>query len=922
VKIKIMVTTTIQPPPAAAAATSSIIIEPPTMSEEQLSSQSPSQERSSKRLRLSRLENPVKGDVDEVDVVLARTSPSVSPQKLYHCPACDAKNMSGDKLKEHFLAEHKDLMTAVNKSATGANDSTENKSMGTWSETECQTFEAGCIIFGWGKWASITTLISTRDKAQIKSHAQKFMIHRNDEYKELIAYHNGDDLSDNSSTKSNVSSGNDSATSSNAGSSPSWTVEEQEQFKMGVIINGWGSWKEIAKNVPTKNIAQIRSRALNIKRHKQDEETKLKAEHAKLVSRNPQLYGSDYVSRVTGEATADNDEPAVAVKPKSQKIPKSPKSPKSSSSSQSSVRSTNNESGYAEGLWTPDEHNKFEQAVITYGWGDWVNVTAQIPTRDKNQVKSHAQKFDLHHPGGKDRLVGEHLRNKRKKAVDAKQKVEKKKKAEKVKKQIEVVEDGQMESGEGKTADVTTEVRENADVTFEESDKMEVEQHDDTTNYQEKQRVQEEESTEEDRKEDEKEEDAEASTISSEESRQQLRVSPRVVKAPRDNYIDSLQKEQWQRKKKVSRGQAPNDVGGVRQRSDGSYEVRISYARKWCKIGVFDSKALAQVAHRIASDILQPEATPSDPAAVEWNIKIARDAAVDGAKLAERDAEGGGEGGLLEPPKAIQNYLLGGHMVSAGEQTIKHRLFATSTAAKTETNLAHFTVTCSNGAYHVDVGINDSLFDLRRKIFDQFDSSQLDDGNCNFNFQVDTNMVSRKVEGSFIARDLLQLGKSVELIPRSAVLTGESSQEVVPPENGATNLYLAGEEDDDEEEDLTSFYEAAGSTMSSRLMNLANEIATVTPTGSGANHAHPPKVVDFLHFLKESPTLVCNIDYSHLTELEYIYMMEKTGLHEKQVDKWISDAKNRFMKSKKSTQPDAQTDTLKVDTLDLASKAL
>ena len=470
-------------------------------------------------------------------------------------------------------------------------------------------------------------------------------------------------------------------------------------------------------------------------------------------------------------------------------------------------------------------------------------------------------------------------------------------------------------------------------LTFEEEridvgDKMEVELLD-SANDHEKQRAQEGgKSAEEEGKETEGEE---ASTTFSDESQQQqqLRVSPRVVKAPRDNYMDSLSKEQWQRKKKVSKyrypkGQAPNDsasnVGGVRQRNDGSYEVRIWYAGKWRNIGGFDSEALAQVAHQIASGILQPESTPNDPAAVEWNIKIARDAAVDGAKLAERDAEEGGEVGLLEPAKAIQNYLLGGHMVSAGEQTIKHRLFATATATKTETNLAHFTVTCSNGPIHVDVGTNDSLFDLRRKIFDQFDSSQLDDGNCNFNFQVDRVMISRKVEGSFIARDLLQLGKSVELIPRSAVLTGESSHDV-SPEHGQTNHNEAIEEDDDEEEDLTSFYEAAGSAVSSKLNKLASEIASVTPTSSGSNQdRHPQKVADFLNLLKESPTMDGNIDYSHFTELEFVYMMEKTGLHEKQVEKWMSDAKDRFVKPMKSAQPEAQPAIPKVDSLNMLAK--
>jgi hypothetical protein len=54
-----------------------------------------------------------------------------------------------------------------------------------------------------------------------------------------------------------------------------------------------------------------------------------------------------------------------------------------------------------------------------------------------------------------------------------------------------------------------------------------------------------------------------------------------VVKAPRDNYMDSLQKDQWQRKNKVSKyrypkGQAFNNsmstnFGGIRKRNDDSH---------------------------------------------------------------------------------------------------------------------------------------------------------------------------------------------------------------------------------------------------------------------------------------------------------------------------------------------------------------
>jgi hypothetical protein len=65
-----------------------------------------------------------------------------------------------------------------------------------------------------------------------------------------------------------------------------WTQEEQEQFKRGVIINGWGQWKDVAKNVPTKTHTQVSSRGLNISRYRKEEEASMKAEHAKFVASN------------------------------------------------------------------------------------------------------------------------------------------------------------------------------------------------------------------------------------------------------------------------------------------------------------------------------------------------------------------------------------------------------------------------------------------------------------------------------------------------------------------------------------------------------------------------------------------------------------------------------------------------------------
>ena len=608
----------------------------------------------------------------------------------------------------------------------------------------------------------------------------------------------------------------------------SWTEEEHEQFKMGIIIHGWGNWDKIAKNVPTKSIPDMQSRALDISRHNKEEESRLKDKHIQLVHRSPQLYSSEYVRQVTAVTTSENN--AADIPDTDAKESENP--------------------NRALGMWTQEEHSQFEQACIQFGWGDWLNVTTQIPTRDKNEVKSHAQEFDIHHLGDRERLEKAH--------AEALQNA----------KNTEKSADERNLYGEDKPANDLMDV-ENGNSTIDKVHGTEAEQFDDEKG---------EKSTEGEDKETEGDEDGNTSDESRQQ--QQLRVSPRVVKAPRDNYMDSLQRDQWQRKAKKE-SPKKSVSGGVRKRHDGSHDVRVWFSGKWRNIGVFENEHLAKVAFRIAGDVL-PDTAPTDPAAIDWNIQIARDAAIDGAKLAERDAEGGDGGvGLLEP-KAMQNCLLGGHIVSAGEQTIKHRLFLTATAKKAETNLAHFTVTCSNGPIHVDVGINDSLFDLRRKIFDQFDPSQLDDGNCNFNFQVGTNMISRKVEGSFIARDLLQLGKSVELIPRSAVLSGESITDI-SSENGLKHLKLDEDDDDDDDEDLTSFFEAESAAVSAKVMTLANESAHSQSSNSG-------KVVDFIKSI-----LTDNIDHSY-PELCFVYMMEKTGLHEEEVEQWISDAKNRCAK--------------------------
>ncbi len=62
--------------------------------------------------------------------------------------------------------------------------------MGKWTQAERTQFEKGVVQFGWGNWVEITEGIPSRRKSQVKSHAQKFALHRPEEYVKLIDKHN------------------------------------------------------------------------------------------------------------------------------------------------------------------------------------------------------------------------------------------------------------------------------------------------------------------------------------------------------------------------------------------------------------------------------------------------------------------------------------------------------------------------------------------------------------------------------------------------------------------------------------------------------------------------------------------------------------------------------------------------------------
>lgn len=62
----------------------------------------------------------------------------------------------------------------------------------------------------------------------------------------------------------------------------------------------------------------------------------------------------------------------------------------------------------AKGTWLPVERSQFENGVIRFGWGKWLDIASCIPSRSKSQVKSHGQKYALHRPDEKAELIRKH----------------------------------------------------------------------------------------------------------------------------------------------------------------------------------------------------------------------------------------------------------------------------------------------------------------------------------------------------------------------------------------------------------------------------------------------------------------------------------------------------------------------------------
>jgi len=168
-----------------------------------------------------------------------------------------------------------------------------------------------------------------------------------------------------------------------------WTFTEQEQFKDACILYGWGNWTNIESCIPTRTNAQVKSHAQKFQKHHPEEKQRTDMEHT---------WRSELIKRraLAEKAIVQKKKKLAATRRRQTKNEKSPAQRNDAAS---------------RGLWSYTEQKQFEDGCMIHGWGTWRDIASHIPTRNRSQVKSHAQKFETHHAGERERLESEHKRH-------------------------------------------------------------------------------------------------------------------------------------------------------------------------------------------------------------------------------------------------------------------------------------------------------------------------------------------------------------------------------------------------------------------------------------------------------------------------------------------------------------------------------
>ena len=146
----------------------------------------------------------------------------------------------------------------------------------------------GVILYGWGNWKKVESCVPTRNKIQIKTHAQKFSNCRPSQKDRLVSMYEENAHSLQLSKDLNKSRMGHQRKPDLSKARPlpltqrkqeqdsEWSIIEKKQFEDGCVFHGWGSWYDIAAHIVTKDIDQVLKYA---ETYSSNDRERLKREH-------------------------------------------------------------------------------------------------------------------------------------------------------------------------------------------------------------------------------------------------------------------------------------------------------------------------------------------------------------------------------------------------------------------------------------------------------------------------------------------------------------------------------------------------------------------------------------------------------------------------------------------------------------------
>mmetsp|Transcript_5901 Transcript_5901/g.14783 ORF Transcript_5901/g.14783 Transcript_5901/m.14783 type:complete len:915 (-) Transcript_5901:132-2876(-) len=337
----------------------------------------------------------------------------------------------------------------------GGVSSTRKADRGAWTEKEQTLFEDGCLLHGWGNWKSIELMIPTRDRKQVKSHAQKFQKHHGEKKKELDLEHRRLVKVEEKVAEKIARGGTKKRKALDTAASPDGAVSSSKkrckQDKQAVAMEPpvpKAASKRVSptkeskpptqnathKRVPPiedvkspchKTVSKPASPTQELKVSVRRAESKLappttnvkppvektlpkcvqpteevQSHTEKTDTPNPPVPENTHETESlrTEEKLDDQRKRARAITPKCGLPPRTKKG----------RRVFHDSDTPGAGSWTSVEHLQFEKGCLLHGWGNWKAIESCVPTRTTIQIKSHAQKIRKHRPADKERLEREH----------------------------------------------------------------------------------------------------------------------------------------------------------------------------------------------------------------------------------------------------------------------------------------------------------------------------------------------------------------------------------------------------------------------------------------------------------------------------------------------------------------------------------